>query len=701
MLSKLFRIGFVTALVAVVACGEAQPPPPHEPVAGPSAATAPGTQQGAADKDMTTRGTGAPKGAVAEGDGLLGAGRDGAVEMAPAPRPARLGPWDGGNEVDTGEGAKSPIPVTAADPSWGSPKALVTIVEFSDLECPFCARAHGTIAELRRIYGKDQLRVVWKNNPLPFHRNARPAAEAAMSVFKLGGNQAFWAYTDALFAGRLDQNVIDGSLPAGISRRDVDGVLARGEVEKKIKEDEALGKQSGVTGTPAFFINGVFLSGAQPIDRFRAIIDEQINVARKLTASGTAPTQVYATLSAKNYQKPEQRPDRASRPAEDDKTVWRVPIEGSPVRGKNTALVTIVLFTDFQCPFCAKAAPTIAQLEKQYGDKLRVVYKNNPLPFHPRAEPAAELALEARAQKGDAAFWAVHDKLFADNKNMDDAMLEAVAKDVGLDARKAMAAVTARKHAALIEKDQELADEIQASGTPHFFINGRRLVGAQPVEKFATIIDEEIAKAEALVKKGTAAAKIYDTLQKDAKTAPPPEKVTVPAPTKDNPSRGPANAKVVMQIFSDFQCPFCRRSNDTVEAMEKEFGGKIRIVWRNLPLSMHKDAMPAAEAAMEAFKQKGGEGFWRMHDLLFADQTKLDRGSLDQHAQTLGLDANKFAAALDGHVHKAAIEADTKAADAAKISGTPAFVINGYLISGAQPPAKFRKIIRLALKEAK
>jgi protein-disulfide isomerase len=708
MLSKLFRIGFVTAFAAVIACGEAQPPPPQQPGIGPTAQS-PGTQQGAtvdgkdADKGMAARGAGGvPAGEAAEGDDLFGGGRDGAAEMAPAPRPARVGPWDGGDEVDTGEGSKSPIPVTAADPSWGSPKALVTIVEFSDLECPFCARAQGTLSELRRIYGKDQLRIVWKNAPLPFHKNARPAAEAAMSVHKLGGNKAFWAYADALFAGRLNQNVIDGSLPSGMSRKDVDGVLARGEVARKIAEDEALGKQVGVTGTPAFFINGVHLSGAQPIDRFRAVIDEQINAARKLTASGTAPAQVYATLSAKNYQKPDARPDnRGQRPAEDDKTVWRVPVEASPVRGKNTALVTVVFFTDFQCPFCARAAPTLDQLAKQYGDKIRFVYKNNPLPFHPRAEPAAELALEARAQKGDAAFWAVHDKLFADNQNLDDQKLEAIAKDVGIDAKKAMAAIASKKHAALIDKDQELADDIQASGTPHFFINGRRLVGAQPIEKFTAIIDEEITKAEALVKKGTAAAKVYDTIQKDAKAAPPPEKVTIPAPTKDNPSRGPANAKVVMQIFSDFQCPFCKRSTDTVAEMEKEFQGKIRIVWRNLPLPFHKDAMPAAEAAMEAFTQKGGDGFWKMHDLLFNEQTKLDRATLDQHARTLGLDATKFAAALDGHTHKPAIEADTKIADAAKISGTPAFVINGYLISGAQPPGKFRKIIKLALREAK
>jgi protein-disulfide isomerase len=487
-----------------------------------------------------------------------------------------------------------------------------------------------------------------------------------------------------------------------MTRKDIDAVLAKGEVGKKIAGDEALATQVGVTGTPAFFINGVFLSGAQPIDKFRAIIDEQINAARKLAASGTAPAQLYATLSTQNYQKPEARPSGiAANPPEDDKTIWRVPIEGSPVRGKNTALVTLVTFSDFQCPFCAKAAPTIEQLSKQYGDKLRVVFKHSPLPFHPRAEPAAELAIEARAQKGDAAFWKVHDQLFADNKNLSDERFEAIAKDAGIDAKKALSAIAAKKHAAVIEQDQALADDIQANGTPHFFINGRRLVGAQPIEKFTAIIDEEIVKAEALVKKGTAPAKIYETLQKDAKSAPLPEKVSVPAPTKDNPSRGPANAKVTIQIFSDFQCPFCKRSVDTLSEVEKAFPGKVRLVWRNMPLPMHKDAEPAAEAAMEAFKQKGSDGFWKMHDLLFADQQKLDRRSLDQHAASVGLDPAKFAAALDSNAHKTVIEADKKIASDAKITGTPAFVINGYFISGAQPFSKFKKVVTLALKEAK
>jgi protein-disulfide isomerase len=382
--------------------------------------------------------------------------------------------------------------------------------------------------------------------------------------------------------------------------------------------------------------------------------------------------------------------------------VWLVPIGKSPVRGKNTALVTIVEFSDFQCPFCKKVEPTLEQVQKEYGDKVRIVWKNNPLPFHPRAEPAAQLAIEARAQRGDAAFFRVHDALFADQQHLDDASLEALAGAAGLDVKRAMKAVADHKHRKIIDEDQDLADDLQANGTPHFFVNGRRLVGAQPIEKFRSVIDEEIARAEALVKAGLAPAKVYDKLQANAKAPPPPERKAIPAPTKDNPSRGPAGAKVVVQVFSDFQCPFCKRVKATIEQLEQEFAGKIRIVWRNHPLPMHKDAEPAAEAAMEAFRQKGAPGFWAMHDLLFASQSQpggLERPALEGYAAQLGLDLGRFTNALDTSAHKGLIDADSKVAADASISGTPAFVINGYFVSGAQPAAKFRKLIKRALGE--
>jgi protein-disulfide isomerase len=722
MRSKVLRLGFVTTMISAVACSGAPTPQPAKP--GAETARDPADKSVIVATDGADQGIAGPQGAAPagaekrrasrapdlDGEGFAGEvvmGRGGIQGVAGAPpppppvTPAELGAWTGGDEVDAGFGAQSPIPVTAADPSWGSPKALVTIVAFSDLECPFCARATRTLDELRRIYGKDLLRIVWKNYPLAFHKNARPAAEAAMAVFALRGSPWFFAYHDALFSHRPDGRVIEGSLPRGLSRREIDAVLAKGDVGKKIDDDMALATLLGVRGTPAFFINGVFLSGAQPVESFRAIIDEQTAAAKKAIAGGTPQTRVYAFLSAQNYQKPADRPGAApARPAEDTTTVWNVPVDGSPARGKNTAPVTMVVFSDFQCPFCVRASATVEKLATEYGDKLRIVYKSNPLAFHSRAEAAAHLALEARAQKGDAAFWKAHELLYAANAKLDDGDLQAIATALGLDVKKAMDAVANRKHLASIEKDQGLAEDIEANGTPQFFINGRRIVGAQQAEKFKEIIDDEIKHAEGLIKKGTAAAKLYDLIIKDGKTT-VYAKVTIPAPTKDQPSHGPANAKVTVQMFSDFECPFCKHAADTMVELDAAFPGKIRFVWRNMPLPFHKNAMPAALAAMEAWKQKGPEGFWAMHDAFFKDQSQLDRTGIEKTASALGLDVNKVIAAVDGETYKAQIEADKKIAEGAKITGTPGFVINGYFISGAQPLTKFKKIVSRALAEAK
>ncbi len=119
---------------------------------------------------------------------------------------------------------------------------------------------------------------------------------------------------------------------------------------------------------------------------------------------------------------------------------------------------------------------------------------------------------------------------------------------------------------------------------------------------------------------------------------------------------------------------------------------------------MDPDAPLAAEAALEAFAQKGSEGFWRMHDILFENQARpggLGRDQLEKYAADIGLDVTAFRAALDNHVHKAQVDADSAAVDAAGITGTSGFVINGYFISGVQPYTKFRRLIDRALAEAK
>jgi predicted DsbA family dithiol-disulfide isomerase len=178
----------------------------------------------------------------------------------------------------------------------------------------------------------------------------------------------------------------------------------------------------------------------------------------------------------------------------------------------------------------------------------------------------------------------------------------------------------------------------------------------------------------------------------------PPERV--PRPGLDLPSRGPADAKVTLQIFSDFECPFCAKTAPVIEALASEFGPRLRIVFRNYPLPAHPHARLAAAAALEVYVERGGAAFFRMHDALFARAPHgLDGGVLERLASAEKVDPTRFRQALTSGVHDARIEADIAAGDLAGIEGTPAFLVNDWYGFGALPYVVLRAAIVRALSE--
>src|SRR4029079_943270 len=127
---------------------------------------------------------------------------------------------------------------------------------------------------------------------------------------------------------------------------------------------------------------------------------------------------------------------------QDPNAQYKVPVGNSPTKGPATAKVTIIQISDFQCPFCSRVEPTITELMKDFGKDIRVVWKNNPLPFHPNANPAAQAAMAAGEQ---GKFWEFHEKLFKDQQHLDDATYEKYAQELGLNMAKWKAAVAAKK----------------------------------------------------------------------------------------------------------------------------------------------------------------------------------------------------------------------------------------------------------------
>jgi protein-disulfide isomerase len=159
----------------------------------------------------------------------------------------------------------------------------------------------------------------------------------------------------------------------------------------------------------------------------------------------------------------------------------------------------------------------------------------------------------------------------------------------------------------------------------------------------------------------------------------------------DDPSRGPANAPVTIVEFSDFQCPFCSRVVPTLKRIEEQYGPKVRIVFRDLPLTqIHKNAAKAAEAGACAHEQ--GK-FWELHDKLYANQAALSVDDLKKTAASLGIEPQAFNTCLDSGRHTAEWKEDAAEAASFGIGGTPAFLVNGRLLTGAQPYENFARVI--------
>lgn len=172
----------------------------------------------------------------------------------------------------------------------------------------------------------------------------------------------------------------------------------------------------------------------------------------------------------------------------------RVAVEAAegPAKGPKDAPITIVEFSDFQCPYCSRVMPTLKQIEDRYGERVRLVFRDFPLPIHPLAPKAAEAAACAEEQ---GRFWEMHDKLFANQGGLQVADLKQRALELGLDADQFNQCLDSGKHEGNWKKDVAEGTRYGVSGTPAFFVNGRLVSGARPLEDFTRVIDEELERA--------------------------------------------------------------------------------------------------------------------------------------------------------------------------------------------------------------
>jgi protein-disulfide isomerase len=183
------------------------------------------------------------------------------------------------------------------------------------------------------------------------------------------------------------------------------------------------------------------------------------------------------------------RPSGPKRP--DPEKVYDIEVGDAPIRGSKSAKVTIVEWADFQCPFCVRVNPTLEQIAKEYGDKVRFAFKHLPLSMHAKAR-AAHTASEAAHRQGK--FWEMHDRIFAKPRDLSPETYLRYAKEMGLDIDQYNSDLASSSVRKVVDSDLEMARKPGVSGTPSFFINGRFLSGAQPYASFASVIDRELAK---------------------------------------------------------------------------------------------------------------------------------------------------------------------------------------------------------------
>ncbi len=259
-------------------------------------------------------------------------------------------------------------------------------------------------------------------------------------------------------------------------------------------------------------------------------------------------------------------------------------------------------------------------------------------------------------------------------------LLDAEAKRLGTDAD------------GLIEAEAKKRVAIADADVQRFYDENKKSFGDRPIEEMKTQIREHLER-----RAGPEAARKYvEELRAQAKV-----EILIERPRTHveatGPARGPADAPVTIIEFSDYQCPFCRRAEPTLEQVLAKYEGKVRFVFRHFPLDrIHPQARGASEAAACAGEQ--GK-FWEYHAALFAEDAQLDVAGLEVAGTKAGLDAAAFKTCVSERKTQALVEADLKAGEAAGVTGTPAFFINGIPLRGALPIDEFQKVIDAELAE--
>jgi len=501
---------------------------------------------------------------------------------------------------------------------------------FVDLECPYSAATVPMAEKLLSQYPQ-KVRLELRQFPLDQHEHSKLAHEASLAA---GAQGKYLQMVDLIQANqaRMDREHYLGYarlLHLDVKRftQDLDSHRFAAQVEA----DLAMGRALGIDTTPTVFLNGQRLTGAQDTPALTAAVEQAMPVPGKVTAAAAS----NAPLSAA------------------DKSL----LASDPVAtmGPADAAVTIVEFTDFQCPFCRRASEPMHQLLAQSGGTVRWIYRNYPLDFHEHAELAAEAALAAGDQ---GKFWPMHDLLFANQANIDRDHLDQFARQLGLDVSSFDQDLTSGRFRARIAADRALGQKYGVDGTPAFFINGRYISGVRTLP--------ELEQAVAL-----------------AKTDAHPGSEMAAAVTSRHLVEASHPGATEMTWFVDVEAVAAPSSGAT---LRKLTGLRpVSIAIHNYALPSHPNASLAYRALVEA----ANEGrFWPLYEALAGHALPADshaaRTTIVAAAKSSGVDAVKVEAAFDDAQLTADLEVDKQEAYRRGVRGVPVVFVGSQRIDGVQ-----------------
>lgn len=386
---------------------------------------------------------------------------------------------------------------------------------------------------------------------------------------------------------------------------------------------------------------------------------------------------------------------------------WKIPLDGAPRLGAEKPLATIVVFGNLQCPGSRISARWSREKIEAAPEDVALVWRDDPVAMHQRAQAASHLVREAGAALGPDAFWKAA-RAISDSRKFDDASLSRIATDVGLPPGAFEASFAERRHRRAIDRDIDMADGVGASTTPTLFVNGRRYIGPPDEESFKTFVDQEVAVARALVERGVPRDRVLDEITSEGQGPLPPVKARVPEHQMTM-VESTVHPVVMVIAIGDHSDPYSRRQHQAIAGAATR-RADVGVTYIEKVDPTKPESMRVATALLDAFDLGGPEGFKAFRTSFNEDPGDLTVAGLVAHARKANLNVDEVRKTLETKQRDADLLALAKKFEASGFTMVPTYVVcawdlcartGGYVLEGFHSERSVELLIDRAFVDAR